>query len=162
MSRMNENEKQCFFIRTAASTGAQRVFAVSSACLCLGMLLLTSCAAPLRQEAAGARFNEEQKADIVIRHYSQQINRVLKPMQMDGAYHRTFDKGSVLKFAKQQAGHELAVVILLKSNTSNEIKQDWVNIFKDAGYKRVVFLRADAPNLEINGLPVFDSVATTL
>ena len=124
----------------------------------VGMLLLTSCATPQPAEAVSSRFNEESKADIVIRHYSREVNRVLKPLQMDGPYICTFDKGRVLDLATQQSGRELAVVILLKSNTSNEVKQDWMKVLKEAGYKRIVFLRADKPSLKINGLPVLDCV----
>jgi hypothetical protein len=131
------------------------------ACLSLGMLLFTSCATPRHPEAAGPRFNEETNADIVIRHYSDQVNRVLKPLQMEGPFMSTFDKGGVFGLATQQSGRELAVVILLKSNTSDDVKQDWMKILKEAGYKRVVFLRSDAPSLKINGLPVLDCIATT-
>jgi hypothetical protein len=126
--------------------------------LLLGMLLLTSCATPRQPETARSRFNEENNADIVIRHYSDEVNRVLKPLQMQGPFLSTFDKGSVLDLATQQSGRELAVVILLKSNTSDNVKQDWVKILKEAGYKRIVFLRADTPGLRINGLPVLDSI----
>jgi hypothetical protein len=123
-----------------------------------GILLLTSCATPRQPESAKSRFNEENNADIVIRHYSDEVNRVLKPLQMQGPFLSTFDKGGILDLATQQSGHELAVVILLKSNTSDNVKQDWVKILKEAGYKRIVFLRADTPGLRINGLPVLDSI----
>jgi hypothetical protein len=122
------------------------------------MLLLNSCATPRHPEADGPRFNEAHNADIVIRHYSNEVNRVLKPLQMDGPFVSTFDKGSVLDLATQQSGRELAVVILLKSNTCDEVKQDWVKLLQEAGYRRIVFLRADTPSLKINGLPVLDCI----
>jgi hypothetical protein len=80
---------------------------------------------------------------------------------MEGPFMSTFDKRGVFGLATQQSGRELAVVILLKSNTSDDVKQDWMKILKEAGYKRVVFLRSDAPSLKINGLPVLDCIATT-
>jgi len=125
--------------------------------LLLGLLLLTACATPQQTDVVASRFNEEGNADIVIRHYSREVNRVLKPLQMDGPYISTFDRGSVLDFAKQQSGRELAVVILLRSNTSEELKQSWIKILKEVGYKRIVFLRADKPGQKINGLPVLNS-----
>jgi len=83
---------------------------------------------------------------------------VLKPLQMEGRFITTLDKGGVLDLATQQSGRELAVVILLRSNTSDDVKQDWMHILKEVGYKRVVFLRADTPGLKINGLPVLDCI----
>ena len=124
--------------------------------LLLGMLLLTSCATPRRPETAGPRFNEEKNADIVIRYYSDEVNRVLKPLQMEGPFLSTFDKGGVLDLATQQSGRELAVVILLQFNSSDYVKQDWMKMLAGAGYKRIVFLRAEN-NLKINGLPVLDN-----
>jgi hypothetical protein len=110
---------------------------------------------------AGPRFNDENNADIVIRHYSDRVNRVLKPLQMEDSFISTFDKGGVLDLATQQSGRQLAVVILLKSNTSDSLKQDWMQTLKAVGFKRVVFLRADTPSLKINGLPVLDSIGAS-
>jgi hypothetical protein len=124
--------------------------------LFFGILLLTSCATPRQPEVTRSPFNEENNADIVIRHYSDEVNRVLKPLQREGPFLSTMDKGSVLDLATQQSGRELAVVILLKSNTSDNVTQDWVKLLKEVGFKRVVFLRADTPDLKINGLPVLD------
>jgi hypothetical protein len=118
------------------------------------MLFSTSCAIPRAPEVVLPRFDEENNADIVIRHYSDEVNRVLKPLQMEGPFISTFAKGGVSKLAAQQSSRELAVVILLKINTTEPVKQDWMKILKEAGYKRIVFLRADKPSLNINGLPV--------
>jgi hypothetical protein len=129
--------------------------------LFLGMLLVTSCLTSVEREVAESRFNEENKADIVIRHFSYEVNLVLKPLQLEGPFLSTLDKGAVLELATKQSGRELAVVILLKSNTSDAVKQDWLKILREVGYKRVVFLRADAPGLQIDGLPVLASAKTT-
>jgi hypothetical protein len=75
---------------------------------------------------------------------------------MEGPFLSTFDKGGVLDLATQQSGRELAVVILLQFNSSDYVKQDWMKMLKGAGYKRIVFLRAEN-NLKINGLPVLDN-----
>ena len=124
------------------------------------MILFTSCSTPRQASVTGLRFNEEQNADIVIRHYSDGVNRVLKPLQMEGPFLSTFDKSGVLDLAKQQSGRELAVVILLQFNASTEVKQDWMETLAEAGYKRIVFLRA-ANNLKINGLPVLENPSET-
>jgi hypothetical protein len=128
--------------------------------LLLGMLLFTSCATSRQPAVVESRFNEETNADIVIRHYSSEVNRVLKPLQMEGPFVSTLDKGAVISLATQQSGRELAVVILLWSNTSDDLKRHWMKMLQEVGYKRVVFLRADTPSLMINGLPVLDSRAS--
>jgi hypothetical protein len=122
----------------------------------LGLLLLTSCATPGQQEAEGKRFQDEQSADIVIRYYSEGVNRVLKPLQMEGPFLSTFDKGGVIDLATHQTGRELAVVILLRFNSTDQVKQDWQRNLMGVGYKRVVFLRAEG-GLKINGLPILDN-----
>jgi hypothetical protein len=75
---------------------------------------------------------------------------------MEGPFLSTFDKGGVLGLAKQQSGRELAVVILLRFNSSNEVKQNWMKTLTEVGYKRIVFLRAEN-NLKVNGLPILDN-----
>lgn len=100
-------------------------------------------------------FTEEEKADIVIRHYSDAVNRVLKPRQMEGAFLSTFDINGVLDLAKHQPGRELAVVILILFNTSDSVKIRWVGLLKNMGYRRVVFLRG-AEGMQINGLSVLE------
>jgi hypothetical protein len=79
---------------------------------------------------------------------------------MEGPFMSTFDKGRVSELAARQSGRELAVVILLKSNTTEPVKRDWMKILKEAGYKRIVSLRADTPSLKIKGLPVLAGIGT--
>ncbi|MEI6390179.1 MAG: hypothetical protein WCT12_03650 [Verrucomicrobiota bacterium] len=124
--------------------------------LVLGMILLTSCATPNPTALNEAKFSEENSADIVVRYYSDQISRVLKPMQAEGQFLTSFDRGSVLNLAKQQAKRELAVVILLQFNASDTVKRDWMTMLKGVGYKRIVFLRAQK-GMNINGLPILES-----
>jgi len=102
------------------------------------------------------KFNEENGADIVVRYYSDQISRVLKPLQTEGPFLSSFDKEGVIDLAKQQSGRELAVVILLQFNASDNVKRNWITMLKGVGYKRIVFLRAQN-DLRINGLPVLDN-----
>jgi hypothetical protein len=124
--------------------------------LFLGTLVLTSCATPRQREAAEPRFKEENHADIVIRHYSDELNRVFKPLQAEGPFLSTFDKGTVRVLATQPSGRELAVVILLRSNSTDAVKQDWMKLLTEVGYKRIVFLRAANSRLKANGLPILD------
>ena len=64
----------------------------------------------------------------MIRLYTDEVNRVLKPLQMEGPFLTTLDKGSVRELAAQQAGRELAMVILLQRNSSDAVKQGWAKI----------------------------------
>ena len=120
-----------------------------------GTLLLTSCAAPQFPEASGPVFTEEAKANIVIRYYSEKVNRVLKPMQRDGPFLETMDKSTVLDLAKRQPGRDLAVVVLIRYNALDSIKQQWVEHLTGLGYQRVVFLQGDG--VKINGLHILDN-----
>jgi hypothetical protein len=128
--------------------------ALLSLLLTIAGLLWTSCGAP---QAGGTRppFDEEDKADIVIRYYSDGVNRVLKPKQMEGAFLSTFDVNGVLELAKRQPGRELAVVILIFFNTSDDVKLKWAGLLNGLGYRRVVFLRG-AGDMRINGLSILD------
>jgi hypothetical protein len=116
-------------------------------------MILTSCSTSPPRLATELRFRDERDADIVIRHYSEGVNRVLKPRLMEGPFLSTFDRAGVLELAKQRPGRELAVVILLQFNASDDVKHEWVSQLEGLGYKRVVFLRAEC-NLKINGLAV--------
>jgi len=113
----------------------------------------TSCGTP----SAPSRppFNEEDKADIVIRFYSDQVSRILKPKQMEGAFLTSFEFKQVLELAKQQPGRELAVVILIFFNADDEVKLKWLDSLHGLGYRRVVFLRAEN-GMQINGLTILD------
>jgi len=107
---------------------------------------------------AGPKFCEANHADVVIRYYSDNVTRILKPLQMEGPFLSTFDRDGVLDLAKKQAGRELAVVILLQFNASDRIKQSWQAPLKQLGYRRVVFLRAE-PGLKVDGLSILEGPA---
>jgi hypothetical protein len=122
--------------------------------LALGVILLTSCrAVPGRLESAEAKFGEEKSADIVVRYYTDQVCRVVKPLKTEGPFLTTYDRGGACAVANEQIGRGLAVVILVRFNAGQEVKQWWLTKLGDLGYKRVVFLRA-MEGMQINGLPI--------
>ena len=120
------------------------------------MILLTSCSTPYDRLKQEPKFHEANNADIVIRYYSENISRILKPLQIEGPFLTSFDRGGVLDLAKQQAGRELAVVVLLQFNASDRVKQSWLAPLSQLGYKRVVFLRAEE-GMKVNGLSILSN-----
>lgn len=122
--------------------------------LLLPALFMTSCATK-QEVATGPKFSEEAKANIVIRYYSESISRVIKPLQTEGTFLSSFDKDGVISLAKQQPGRELAVVILIRYNNIDSVKQTWIERLNSLGYQRVVFLQGDG--MKINGLAILDN-----
>ena len=122
----------------------------------LGLIFLTSCSTQGPLAKAEPKFHGTMDADIVIRYYTDDVNRVLKPLQMEGPFLTTFGKEAVLDLAKQQTGRDLAVVILLQFNCSDRVKQDWLSPLTQMGYKRVVFLRAENGR-KVEGLPILEN-----
>jgi hypothetical protein len=127
-----------------------------SAILPLGMLILTSCSTSHPLGNVEPRFYDTKSADIVVRYYSDNISRILKPLQIEGPFLTSFDKPAALELCKQQSGRDLAVVILLKFNASDAVKQNWLSPLKGMGYKRVVFLRAENGS-KVDGLCVLEN-----
>ena len=101
------------------------------------------------------RFTEEAKANIVIRYYSDSVNRVLKPLQTEGRFFSTIDKKTAVELARQQPGRELAVVVLIRYNWQDSVKQQWTERLQSLGYQRVVFLQGEG--MKINGLRILDN-----
>ena len=126
--------------------------------MAVGSLLFVSCQSPQIIEPTRPPFTEEDKADIVIRHYSDSVNRILKPKQMEGQFLSTFDLKGAVELARQQPGRELAVVILIFFNMSDDVKLKWIDLLKGMGYRRVVFLRGEE-GMRINGLGVLEDPA---
>jgi hypothetical protein len=120
------------------------------------IILFTSCATPNQTARSEPKFTEEASADIVVRFYSEQISRVLKPLQTEGTFLSNFNKHEIVDLAKQQSGRDLAVVILLQFNASDAVKRDWLTMLHGVGYKRIVFLRAQS-GMKINGLPILEN-----
>jgi len=119
------------------------------------MVFLVSCASQRPMASGGPRFSEANKADVVIRYYSDNVTRILKPLQMEGPFLSTFDRDGVIDLAKKQSRRELAVVVLLQFNASDRVKQSWQAPLRQLGYKRIVFLRAEQ-GLKVDGLSILD------
>ncbi|HOX57710.1 MAG TPA: hypothetical protein P5205_13675 [Candidatus Paceibacterota bacterium] len=119
--------------------------------------LATSCSTP--QSTSVMRFNEQERADLIVRYYSDDTNYVLKPEAKDGPFLSVLKKDRVLDLAKQQPSRELAVIVLINRGSEGEselVQQKWSNLLMEVGYQRVVFLRA-MKGMQINGLPVLAS-----
>ncbi len=125
-----------------------------SASLLFVLLLATSCSTP--QFAPTVRFTEQEQANLVVRYYTDDTSYVLKPAQRDGPFLSVLKKDAVLDVAKQQPGRDLAVVILIHYAAETEgaiVQNKWRSLLTNAGYQRVVFLRAKG-GMQINGLPL--------
>jgi hypothetical protein len=104
------------------------------------------------------RFHEQDKANLIVRHYTDDTSYVLKPAKMEGPFLSILKEDAVLDVAKQQPRRELAVVMLIHYTCESEgeaVKHKWTNLLTGLGYQRVVFLGA-ASNMQVNGLPVLD------
>jgi hypothetical protein len=118
------------------------------------LLLATACSTPRT-----ARFSEQERADLIVRYYSDDTSYLLKPSMTEGAFLSILDRDAVLKVAKQQPGRQLAVVILIHYNVESqaeEVKRNWKDTLTQVGYQRVVFLRSST-GMRVNGLPVLAS-----
>jgi hypothetical protein len=128
-----------------------------SASLLFVLVLATSCSTP--RTSAQARFNEQERANLVVRYYTDDTSYVLKPAKSDGPFLRVLRQDAVVDVARQQPGRELAVVILIHYGDESQaaaVKQKWTNLLTDVGYQRVVFLRS-LGGMQVDGLPVLAS-----
>ena len=125
-----------------------------SASLLFVLLLGTSCSTP--RTSPQVRFNEQEKANLVVRYYTDDTSYVLKPEKTEGPFLRVLRKDAVVDVARQQPGRELAVVILIHYGDQGQaaaVKHKWTNLLTEVGYQRVVFLRA-VGGMQVDGLPV--------
>ncbi len=125
-----------------------------SASLLFVLLLATSCSSP--RSSSIVRFNEQDVANLVVRYYTDDTSYVLKPVQRDGPFLSILKQDAVLDLAKRQPGRQLAVVILIHNPSEAEatrVQTKWRNLLTEAGYQRVVFLRA-LGGMKVDGLPV--------
>jgi hypothetical protein len=130
---------------------------VSASLWCV-LLLATACSTPPATPVV--RFNEQDKASLIIRHYTDDISYVLKPAQKDGPFLSVLKRDAVLALAKQQADRQLAVVILIHYSAESEaarVKDDWTRRLTALGYERVVFLHSEGGS-KVDGLPVLAQV----
>jgi hypothetical protein len=126
----------------------------TAASLLFVLLLATACST-----SRTARFSEQEKADLIVRYYSEDTSYVLKPSKMDGPFLSILNRDAVLDVAKLQPGRQLAVVILIHYFNESEdesVKQKWTSLLKEAGYQRIVFLRGHN-GMRVNGLAVLAS-----
>ena len=124
--------------------------------LVLGTVLFTSCSTQRPTAKAEPKFYESKNADLIVRYYSPDLSRILKPLQMEGPFLSDFDSTGVLDLAKQQPGRDLAVVVLLKFNCGDQVKRSWLAPLSNLGYKRVVFLRAE-DGRKLDGLCILEN-----
>ena len=127
-----------------------------SAWLLLLLLLATACSTP--RTARVVRFSEQDKANLIVRYYTDDISYVLKPAKTEGPFLSVLKQDAVLDVARQQPGRDLAVVMLIRYGCQNEeetVRHKWTSLLTGLGYQRVVFLAA-ASNMQVNGLPVLN------
>ena len=123
----------------------------------LFVVLLTSACSTARTSRA-VRFNEQDKANFIVRYYTDETSYVLKPSRTDGPFLRVLKEDAVLDVAKQQPGRELAVVILIHYSSQSEleaVRHKWTNSLTGLGYQRVVFLGASG-SMRVDGLAVLN------
>ena len=128
-----------------------RVFALLS----FVAILATACSTP--RTPLVERFHEQEKANLIIRYYTDDTSYVLKPATTEGSFLSVLKQDAVLNVAKQQPDRQLAVVILIHYILEREaakVKDKWTNLLTGLGYQRVVFLRAVA-GMQVDGLPVW-------
>jgi hypothetical protein len=120
-------------------------------------LLATSCSTP--QRAQEERFGEQERANLIVRYYTDDTSYLLKPEARDGQFLAVLNKDTVVEVARQQAARELAVVVLIHYGTESQaeaVKRKWKGLLTEAGYQRVVFLRGRT-GMRVDGLPVLAS-----
>ena len=126
--------------------------------LLLALVLLGGCSAP-SPVANCARFREGDAADFVARYFSDETSYVMRPEMKDGTFPSICDRTRLLKVAREQPRHELAVIVLVHYQTAEAeepVKLAWVNELTSQGYRRVVFLRGNG-RMEVDGLPILET-----
>ena len=128
-----------------------------SASLLFVASLATSCSTP--QRAREERFSEQERANLIVRYYTDDTSYLLKPEAKVGPFLAVLNKDTVVEVAKQQAARDLAVVVLIHYGTDSPadiVKRKWKGLLTEAGYQRVVFLRGQN-GMRVRGLPVLAS-----
>ena len=126
--------------------------------LLLGLVLLSSCStqSPL---ASWQRFSDADAADFITRYFIDQTSFMVKPVTKDGAYQSICDRARLLQIARQTAGRDLAVIVVIRHQTieaEEPVELDWVNDLTGLSYRRVVFVRGNG-DMQVNGLPVLET-----
>jgi len=126
-----------------------------SAPLLLVALVATACSTSRTPPVV--RFYEQDKANLIIRYYTDDTSYVLKPTTKEDSFWSVLKIDAVLNVARQQPDRQLAVVILIHYTAEREaakVKDKWTNLLTELGYQRVVFLRS-AGGMQADGLPVW-------
>ena len=125
--------------------------------LLFAALLATSCSTTRRADEV--RFEEQEKANLIVRYYTDDTSYLLKPAARQGQFLSILNKDGVLRVAQQQPARDLAVVILIHYGSPAQtemVKTKWKGLLTEAGYQRVVFLRGQN-GMRVQGLPVLAS-----
>jgi hypothetical protein len=125
-----------------------------AASLLFVVFLATACSTPRTPPVA--RFYEQEKANLIVRYYTDDTSYVLKPAMTEGSFLSVLKQDAVVNVAKQQPDRQLAVVILVHYTSEGQaakVKAKWTNLLTAAGYQRVVFLHA-LGGIQVNGLPI--------
>lgn len=122
--------------------------------LLFAALLATSCSTARRVQEV--RFEDQEKANLIVRYYTDDTSYLLKPAAREGQFLTILNKDSVLRVAQQQPARDLAVVILIHYGSPAQteiVKTKWKGLLAEAGYHRIVFLRGQN-GMRVQGLPV--------
>ena len=122
--------------------------------LLLVVFLATSCSTPRGSQVA--RFNDQERANLIVRYYTDDTSYLLKPLAKDGLFLAVLNKDAVVEIARQQAQRDLAVVVLIhypSGITADMVKEKWAHLLAEAGYQHVVFLRGQNGSA-VNGLAI--------
>jgi hypothetical protein len=133
---------------------ARAVMMKVSASLLLVAFLATSCSTA--RHSREARFNDQERANLIVRYYTDETSYLLKPLAKDGPFLAVLNKDAVVELARQQTQRDLAVVVLIRYPTGIEadmVQQKWTHLLGEAGYQHVVFLRG-RNGTAVNGLPI--------
>jgi hypothetical protein len=117
-------------------------------------LLLTACSTTRTPPVV--RFQEQDRANLIVRYYTDETSYVLKPQATDGPFLSILRRDDVVKVASQSAGRELAVVILVNYPYQGEgdaVMSKWTGLLTGLGYQHVVFLGGYGGK-HVNGLPI--------
>jgi hypothetical protein len=123
------------------------------------LVFLTSCATnpQFHYTADGPKFREEDAANLIIRHLSDDTNFLLRPDGHDGQFLRIYSREGACAVAAKNPGERGLALVLINSfriaEVEQQTKQKWVESLSRLHYQRIVFLRANDRG-NINGLRI--------
>ena len=99
-------------------------------CASLLLVLLLATACSTSRTSRVVLFKDQDKANLIIRYYTDETSYVLKPATTEGPFLSVLKQEAVLDVAKQQPARELAVVVLIHYGCRSEIeavRHKWTN-----------------------------------